>query len=159
MSTPESLYGPALPTYVRTLGGAPLHGDAVPAGFTAFVQHLFGVRYVGDTDQNKGQCVGLVEAWLDVWAKPHIWGDAKDLLANADPKHYVVTANGPSNYPPPGAIVVWDSTWGGGAGHTAVVVAATALLLGVFEQNNPEGAPPLLGTHPYDGVLGWLTFR
>jgi surface antigen len=123
-----------------------------------FICLYFGRALVGDTPENKGQCVGLVESWLDANLKAHIWGDAKALLLNADPKVYKVTDNTPLNYPPLGAIVVWDATWGAGYGHCAIVVAANASRMAVFEQNDPVGAPPVLATHGYSGVLGWLTF-
>jgi len=98
----------------------------------------------------------LIEAWLDVNNKPHIWGNADQLLANADPKVYKRTVNIPTNYPPPGAIVCWDSSWGGGYGHTAIVVAANVNALVVFEQNDPDGSPPVVATHNYNGIVGWL---
>ena len=125
----------------------------------AFLLAYLGKAGSGDTPGNRGQCVGLVELWCDLHQKPHIAGNAVDLLANADPAAYVRTANGPRNYPPPGAIVCWDATWGAGYGHTAVVVAASPMQLVVFEQNDPEGAGPLVSTHSYGGVAGWLTFR
>jgi CHAP domain len=121
-----------------------------------FIQQYFYVPNVGDNPQNKGQCVGLIEVWLDQHKLEHIWGDAKDLLANADPQIYTVVKNGPNNAPPRGAIVVWDRTWGGGYGHTAICVASTPLHLAVFEQNDPDGYPPLLATHDYNGVAGWI---
>jgi CHAP domain len=121
-----------------------------------FIARYMGVRNTGDTPQNSGQCVGLIEVWLDLLKKPHIWGDAKDLIANADLHVYKTFQNMPNNFPPPGAIVCWDGTWGNGAGHTAVVIAANVLWLAVFEQNNPINSPPIVGTHSYDGVQGWI---
>lgn len=123
-----------------------------------FIALYFGLLMVGDTPENKGQCVGLVECWLDANLKTHVWGDAKALLWNADRNVYKVTENTPSNFPPLGAIVVWGATWGGGHGHTAIAVAANPERLAVFEQNNPVGSPPVLATHDYAGVLGWITF-
>src|SRR5664279_5649780 len=124
---------------------------------TTFMAMYLGIAHTGDTPANKGQCVGLVEQWLDAQKRPHIWGDAKDLLANAG-SGYRVTRNGPTNAPAPGNVVCWDSTWGAGAGHTAVVVAANSNYLVVFEQNNPQGSPPIVTTHGYSGVLGWLAW-
>jgi surface antigen len=100
--------------------------------------------------------VGLVEKWLDLQHCPHIWGNAKDLLMGADPHVYRVIENAPLNAPPPGAIVVWGPSWGAGYGHCAVVVAANAGELVVFEQNNPAGSPPVVATHDYSGVEGWI---
>ena len=123
-----------------------------------FIALFFGRLQVGDTAENKGQCVGLVERWLDANLKTHIWGDARALLLNADPQVYKVVDNTPLNFPPLGAVVVWGADWGGGYGHCAIAVAANASRLAVFEQNNPVGSPPVLATHDYSGVLGWLTF-
>jgi surface antigen len=123
-----------------------------------FISAYLGVGNVGENPVNRGQCVGLVEVWLTANKKPHIAGNAKDLLANADLKDYKTFHNGPTNLPPPGAIVCWDGSWGAGYGHTAVVIAANANRLAVLEQNDPTGAPCVVATHGYQGVLGWITW-
>lgn len=124
-----------------------------------FVQRYLYAENTGDTALNRGQCVGLVEIWLDENKLPHIWGNAADLLKNADSNHYRVVVNGPVNFPAPGDIICWNTTWGSGAGHTAIVLVATSYHLVVFEQNNPEGSPPAVSTHDYRGIEGWLSFR
>jgi CHAP domain len=126
------------------------------ASLSTFVAAMLGQPDIGDTPQNSGQCVGLVERWLDANNLPHVWGNAVDLLANAPTSIYKVVPNGPSNAPQPGDVVVWGQAWGGGFGHTAVVIAANANLLAVLEQNNPTGAPCTVATHGYSGVIGWL---
>ena len=123
-----------------------------------FISQYLGKANTGENPVNRGQCVGLIEVWLTANGKPHIPGNAVDLLANADPKVYKKTVNIPTNVPPPGAIVCWNGTWGGGYGHTAVVVAANVLQLVVFEQNDPFSAPPVVATHSYNGIQGWITF-
>jgi hypothetical protein len=123
-----------------------------------FVRTYLGKPGVGDTAANQGQCVGLIEVYLDCSKKPHIWGNACDLLANAPVPPYKVTQNTPVNYPSAGDVLVWGSSWGGGAGHTAVVLAANVSQVVVFEQNNPDHSPPVVATHDYSGVLGWLSF-
>ena len=125
----------------------------------SFIRRYLGIQNTGDTLTNKGQCVGLIELWVDQHHLPHIWGNAKDLLSNADPAHYSTVANNPTNVPPPGSILVWGESWGGGYGHTAIVVAATQMQVVVFEQNDPDGSPPVVATHPYDGVIGWIIFK
>lgn len=132
---------------------------SIPIQLLTFLQNYLGVPNTGDTPGNKGQCVGLVEVWIDRLNHPHIVGNAVDLMANADRKSYTVVQNNPNNYPPAGAIVCWDGSWGGGYGHTAIVLAATSMQLAVFEQNDPDGAAPLVATHSYDGVAGWLIFK
>ncbi|HLJ81669.1 MAG TPA: CHAP domain-containing protein [Ktedonobacterales bacterium] len=122
----------------------------------AFIAQYLGLAGTGTTPENRGQCVGLVEAWLAAQQLPAIGGNAVDLLRNADLRTYRVIHNLPTNFPHAGDIVCWNSTWGGGFGHTAVVIAAGVTRLAVFEQNDPAGAPPLVATHDYSGVAGWI---
>lgn len=125
----------------------------------AFISRYLGRANSGTNSVNSGQCVGLVEIWLDSIGQPRIAGNAKDMLALADPARYAVIANGPVNFPPAGAVVVWGETWGEGFGHCAIAVAATSMRLVVFEQNDPVGWPPLVATHSYGGVAGWAVPR
>jgi hypothetical protein len=122
-----------------------------------FMALMVGKQGVGDTFANKGQCVGLVEAWLDSLGAPHIWGNAKDLLYNAPTGHYKRTYNSPTNLPSVGDVVVWGNTWGSGYGHCGIVVAATAMAFTAFEQNDPLASKPHVKGYSYDGVIGWLT--
>ena len=140
-----------MPPAVRSAGGIVMHEKLL-----AFIAQYLGRLGTGTTAANKGQCVGLVEAWLAALGKGPIWGNAIDLLANADLKVCTLVRNTPDNYPPAGAIVCWGGSFGGGLGHTAVVLAATRTWLAVFEQNNPAGVPPMVATHLYTGVAGWL---
>lgn len=129
------------------------------ADLASFIGRYLCVPNSGTSPANKGQCVGLIELWLYANSQPPIWANAVDILSHADPHHFIVTPNSPANFPPPGSIVCWDKSWGNGFGHTAVVVAANAMHLAVFEQNDPTGAAPLVATHGYQGVQGWLTWK
>lgn len=123
------------------------------------IKKYFDQPNVGDTPQNKGQCVGLIECYIDDLGLPHDWGNAKDLLADADTTKFTVVKNNPSDtsqFPPIGAIMVLDGTWGNGDGHTGVVVFADGIVYAMLEQNNPTGHKPQILTHDYKGVLGWL---
>ena len=126
---------------------------------STFISSFIGIRNVGDTPVNMGQCVGLVEKWLTMNGKPRIPGNAKDLLFPPDLSAFTVIMNAPLNAPKPGDVIVWDGTWGGGFGHCAVVIAASRMLVAVFEQNNPTGSPPTVATHTYSGVAGWIHFK
>src|ERR1035437_4099747 len=88
----------------------------------AFIARFLGAKGTGTTLQNEGQCGGLVGRWLGVLGVGPIWGNAAELMANADPHYYTVVPNRPDNYPPAGAVVCWGTTWGAGYGHTAVVI-------------------------------------
>jgi hypothetical protein len=37
-----------------------------------------------------------------------------------------------------------------------VVLAANAAQVVMFEQNDPDGSPPIVATHDYSGVAGWI---
>ena len=127
-----------------------------------FIAQYVNQGNVGDTPQNKGQCVGLIEVWIDQLNGPHDWGNAKDLLANADTSFFDVVYNDPNDVnqiPVPGDIMVWGPSWGGGDGHTGVLVTATkaSTVFTCFEQNNPAGHVCWIVTHnTYTGILGWL---
>lgn len=127
-----------------------------------FLNKYFGIANVGDTDQNKGQCVGLIEVFLDTLNinDPHLWGNAKDLLANADPAKFEKITNDPNDYnqfPPIGAVIVFGPSWGNGLGHCGIVLRANGSTFSLFNANNPEGSRPTITNFPnYGGVLGWF---
>ncbi|MFB9653911.1 CHAP domain-containing protein [Pseudarthrobacter oxydans] len=123
----------------------------------AFIDKYTGVAGVGNTPENTGECVGLVMVWTASKGLPHTWGHARDLLANADRKAFMVIADSETNYPEPGDVLCMDGRWGGGYGHTGIVVRADAQTYTLFEQNNPKGSAPHLVDHPnYYGVQGWM---
>lgn len=134
--------------------------------FTDFVGQFTGKAAVGDTPENTGQCVGLVERWIDSLALPHVWGNAIDLLNNANKNAFTVVQNTPTNAPSEGDIVVLGSPYGPGVdsdnravyfGHTGIATAkCTADILELFEQNDPIGSFPHLNIYNYSSVLGWL---
>jgi len=125
-----------------------------------FILQYFDQPNVGNTPENKGQCVGLVSVAMDALKIPHEWGNAKDLLANANTQYFEIILNSVSLIPSPGDILVYGSNYGGGDGHTALCVFASEMKLVRFEQNNPTGSNPILSTVAYDnnvnGLLGWL---
>lgn len=127
--------------------------------YQEYKSKYLGVK-CGNTPQNMGECVGLVSLWMDNLNIPHEWGNAKDLLANANTQFVDVIYNDPKNlnqYPTQGDIMVFNATWGNGMGHTGIVDEATGKDFILFEQNNPAGNPPeLIGHKSYSGVLGWL---
>src|ERR1035437_10642048 len=89
-----------MPSAVSSAGGIVMHERLL-----AFIAQYLGKVGTGTTAQNKGQCVGLVEAWLAVLGKGPIWGNAIDILANADKNVYTMVRNAPDNYPPAGGMV------------------------------------------------------
>lgn len=119
-----------------------------------FVTNLTGQINIGNTPENKGQCVGLEAVWCDNLGLPHIWGNAIQLLDNADKSAYTVVMNTPTNAPSQGDIVVFKPN------HTAIVVKADVNTLTVFEQNDHDANDPSgacqVKDYTYENVVGWL---
>lgn len=126
-----------------------------------FIAQYTGVSNVGNTPENKGQCVGLIEVWIDILKLPHVWGNAIDLLTNADATSFQIILNRPDNFPLPGDVAVLGKPYGllpTGiyAGHTGVVVTADINAMQLFEQNDPALTTPHLQSYDYSKCLGWL---
>lgn len=108
------------------------------------------------------QCMDLAEQYnQDVVGAPRLGGNAIDVWTHRGAHTvYRAEANGPVNYPPPGALVVWGPSAAvdtGEYGHIAICLAADPLHLISLDQNWPDGAPISVISHSYSGVLGWLT--
>lgn len=124
-----------------------------------FIEKYKGIKNVGNTPGNKGQCTGLVMVYIKELQLSHIWGHAKDLFQNALSNQYEKIENAPNIYPNEGDIICWNSTTGGGYGHVAIVVSSDPEkdTVEVFEQNNPFGNPPRIYTYSnWRGIIGWL---
>lgn len=118
-----------------------------------------GVKF-GVTGPDYGQCTAVAHAWEQMCGEPIVYGNAVDTFANANPANFDKVANTPTNVPPVGAILVWNSTWGGGYGHTAVVSRpANANTFWCFEQNDGDGGLPHEAEHNYNGITGWFIPR
>jgi len=129
--------------------------------FNDFINKYNGKGKVGNTKENTGECVGLVMVWVKELGLPHIWGHAKDLLINADPKSYERIDNTPTAIPQAGDIIVWKKEFNSTYGHTAIATGTGNInTFEVFEQNNPLGTSCRLHTYKnYAYVDGWLRPR
>lgn len=128
-----------------------------------FINTNTGKADVGNTQDNRGQCVGLDSVWMDNLGIPHEWGNAIDLLKNADPNYFDVVYNklgDTSQFPPDGAIVVLGKPYGlvNGVyyGHTGLSINSDGNTLRLFEQNDPEGSTPHMKEYGYEACIGWL---
>ncbi len=125
--------------------------------FTNFLNTYLGKGGVGNTAENVGQCVGLVEKYInEVLAGQQIWGNAKDLLTNADRNFYDIIDNTPDNMPVIGDIAVWNGNLGNGNGHTSIVIAANLYHLSSFDANWTPQSPCVFVNHDYSNIVGWL---
>ncbi|MFW6773263.1 CHAP domain-containing protein [Nocardioides sp. CPCC 205120] len=75
--------------------------------------------------------------------------------ARAFERHANVSTD-PSSVPRAGDLLVWDTSWGGGYGHIAIVLSANWNTVTVLQQN-PGAAN--VATYDYRGVMGWLRPR
>ena len=121
-----------------------------------FITKYTGIQ-CGDTSQNFGQCVGLSELWMDTLNlnTPHEYGNACDLLANAN-DNFDVIYNTPTGIPLSGDIMVWGTSWGSGYGHTGIFCSGNENTFNCFEQNDAEGSAPHAKIYNYNGIIGWL---
>lgn len=125
--------------------------------FQTFLETYNGKRNVGNTTENKGECVGLSMVWVNELGLPHIWGHAKDLLANADEKFFEKILNTPDAVPKEGDIIVWGKSFNGTYGHTGIATSKGDVnTFECFEQNDPVGSNCHLKTYNYKAVIGWL---
>lgn len=109
------------------------------------------------------QCKDLVDAYaMFIFGKP--WtetvrpGNGNQVFANANPAYFTKVANDPRNasqLPPRGSILSFD--YGdGGAGHTAVTLAADAAGVDVIQQDGIRQVKTERARLGYAGLIGWL---
>lgn len=109
------------------------------------------------TGPDGGQCTAIPHYWQKMLHLPFVYGNAKDTYDNAPDDIYEKTLNAADNFPRAGAIVVWNSNWGNGYGHTGVATwNCDANTLYVLEQNDGDGGVTHVGKHDYVDVIGWF---
>jgi hypothetical protein len=122
----------------------------------AFIDEVNG-QLLTVTGKDAGQCTAVPHKWERRLGLPIVYGDAADTFANAPAESYDRIGNAEDNFPLPGDIIVWGTTWGGGYGHTGVVRSADVNSFIAIEQNNPLGSAAHMVAHKnYAGVTGWL---
>lgn len=127
-----------------------------------FINENKGKPNVGTTPGNTGECVGLIMKFAMENGCPQFWGNAKDLYANAPIEYFEKIPNSPNAYPVSGDILIYDYTWGGGFGHTGIIVSSDPKSdsYTIFEQNLPFGATPRIETrNNWSGVIGWIRIK
>lgn len=129
-----------------------------------FIQKYDG-KYVEKYDStNLNQCVDLIVAYVqEVMQKPELIpmgvGNASQLWTKDTTitPHTVKIANTPDAIPHEGDIVVWSSSYNGGAGHVGIATGWGGLSqFECFEQNDPLKSPAHKKKYSYSSVLGWL---
>lgn len=128
-----------------------------------FVQEYTGQSI--DWDGNWGpQCMDLIRKYIEqvlcIPQLPLVRG-AADVWRNYQAEYYDRIANGPTNYPLPGSIVIWSRGYGGrpiakSTGHIAIAIEGDPNFMVCFSQNDPVGTRCGLKKYTYNHVLGWL---
>lgn len=81
-------------------------------------------------------------------------------MGGARPDYFNWIPNTPEGIPPAGVIMVLDSRYGGGAGHTGVCTGrADTSTYDLFQINDPYGSNARVKTYNYNGCLGWLVLK
>jgi hypothetical protein len=122
------------------------------ADLQAFIGQWNG-RYAQWAHGYGGQCVDIVELWLQANGRPTFGGNAIDV-ASQRWSGATWTPNCPSCVPSAGDIVVWGSGVGAD-GHVAVFIGGDSGSFNSFDQNWPIGSTCHVQHHTYNAVLGW----
>ncbi len=143
-------------------GGTPGQpGGTIQQRLDRFISDWEG-KYLNKYDSVPGQCVSVAETWAMDYLGLHGFTVATAIqIIDQAGSGYTRVDNGPTNFPPPGAIVVFhqDSAPAEGtgpAGHVDVCISADANSFVGFDQNWPPGSPCHKVTHDYAAVTGWL---
>ncbi len=108
-----------------------------------------------------GQCVSVPSEFAvqNGWPELYGAGDATALeiwnLDNETPPYQKIV-NTPAGYPVAGDFLFFSGAYGGGAGHTGLVMSADTATITLFEQNDPYQSPAHYKAYNYANVLGWF---
>lgn len=137
--------------------------------YSEFFALYDGKPGIGNTPENKSECVGLVAKWIEALGLPHVWGNAINLLDNADKSQFIIVSNSPTNSPSEGDVVVLGKPFGQYTdslgvvryyGHTGIATKnCNDAILELFEANDPVGSPPHIKQYNYESCIGWLHAR
>lgn len=124
--------------------------------FQQFLQQYNG-KYVDFDGVYGAQCFDLVNRWSTYLSYRPFTGLYAYGIIDQTQDNYTKILNSPSAVPQAGDIIVWNSRYGGGYGHTAIASGiGDTNFFESFDQNYPTGSPAHLVRHSYDGVIGWL---
>ena len=104
------------------------------------------------------QCFDLFQFYnRDVVGAPFVTGASAKDIWNAYPRaFYEQIANGPTNFPVRGDVVIWGDKYGP-YGHVAICTEGDVNKFTCLSQNDPAGVPSIYKTYTdWKGVLGWI---
>jgi len=124
--------------------------------FQQFLQQFNG-KYVDFDGVYGAQCFDLVNKWSTFLGYRPFTGLYAYGIFDQPQGNYTQIRNSPTAVPQAGDIIVWNSKYGGGFGHTAIASGVgDTNSFESFDQNFPTGSGSHLVRHSYDGVIGWL---
>lgn len=106
------------------------------------------------------QCMDLALFWSEYLGLPLLQASAAIYTWDLNPSGYQKIANGPTNIPEPGDILVFGAGMGP-YGHIVIVLSAdlngfTSLDQNWYNSNETVGSPAAQVYHNYSAVLGWF---
>lgn len=124
--------------------------------FQNFLNQYNG-KYVDFDGVYGAQCFDLVNKWSTALGYRPFTGLYAYGIFDQPQGNYTQIRNSPTAVPQAGDIIVWNSRYGGGFGHTAIATGVgDTNSFESFDQNYPTGTSSHLVRHSYDGVIGWL---
>lgn len=124
--------------------------------FQNFLNQYNG-KYVDFDGVYGAQCFDLVNRWSTALGYRPFGGLYAYGIFDQPQGNYSQIRNTPDAVPQAGDIIVWNSRYGGGYGHTAIATGVgNTSYFESFDQNYPTGSPAHIVRHSYDGVIGWL---
>jgi len=125
--------------------------------------NTFAAKYAGQKVKSPhgiaGQCVSVSSEFAVLNGWPELFGSGDDTalhIYNNGVAGYQKIANAVGNFPAPGDLFFFGALYGGGAGHTGVVVSANANTVILAEQNDPYGSGVHEKAYSYNGAMGWF---
>lgn len=119
--------------------------------------NTYNNKYVDFDGVYGAQCFDLVNKWSTTLGYRPFGGLYAYGIFDQPQGNYSQIRNTPDAVPQAGDIIVWNSRYGGGYGHTAIATGVgNTSYFESFDQNYPTGSPAHIVRHSYDGVIGWL---
>jgi hypothetical protein len=124
---------------------------------TKYNGRTLGVTGSQPGENDYGQCTAIVHAFERDNGLPIVYGDARDTYKNSmvggTSSPYKQLAYTSGVIPPVPSVVVWNGTWGGGFGHTAVVTQADATGFYALSQNDPTDSKVAMKRYNYSSAI------
>ena len=134
-------------------------GGTIQQRLDRFVSDWEG-KFLNYGDSVPDQCFSVAQEWSNKYLGLHLFtGEYASGIIDQGGSDYTRVDNSATNFPPPGAIVVFHAYPAEGigvAGHVDVCISANPSTFVGFDQNWGSDPHCRRVTHDYQGVTGWL---